>query len=79
MRAAQAVVDGDRVRVADARSGAAASSSTPPPVVWLTTLIERIFGGVSGWLSSPELLVVTGVDAIAARTLSPEISFPKIV
>ena len=42
-------------------------------------LIDSIFGGVTGWLSWPDVMVVTGVAAMACRTLSPAISLPKIV
>ena len=58
--------------------------NTPPSVsasASVTTLIDSIVTGVTGLLSSGGLLLLssTGVAAMAWRTLSPEISLPKIV
>ena len=50
-----------------------------PASVSVVTLIDKICGGVSGLLSSPDELFSTGVVAMAWRTLSPAISLPKIV
>ena len=59
----------------------AAFNSITPLFVSVVTLIERIFGGVSGSLISGGLapLLSTGVVDMAPRTASPEISLPKMV
>jgi len=69
----------DIVTVYGPLAPAFAFNSITPLVVCVATLIERIFGGVSGLLTSPPPLSTTGVVEMAPRTESPEISFPKIV
>ena len=76
LAAAEAVRHGDRV---GARGGRRGLEQEMPASGWLIMLIDSICGDSNGSLSSPDALGPTCVAARAWRTLSPEISLPKIV